>query len=188
MKKRIFAGITASILALSCAAQVPAILSASAAGNYEMQLNIKLNGEKKAISPYIYGVNEAGNSTSLKKVTTHSLRQGGNRFTGYNWENNYSNAGRDWNDSSDTNMGDVTDGPAYQARRLSKEAAENNVDYKMATLQMAGYVSADKDYWRHGIGLYVCHQIITAHSGKIWLKSKEGEGTQVFFSLPEEVS
>jgi len=88
MKKRIFAGITASILALSCAAQVPAILSASAAGNYEMQLNIKLNGEKKAISPYIYGVNEAGNSTSLKKVTTHSLRQGGNRFTGYNWENN----------------------------------------------------------------------------------------------------
>ena len=64
MKKRIFAGITASILALSCAAQVPAILSASAAGNYEMQLNIKLNGEKKAISPYIYGVNEAGNSTS----------------------------------------------------------------------------------------------------------------------------
>lgn len=78
-------------------------------------------------------------------MTTHSLRQGGNRFTGYNWENNYSNAGRDWNDSSDTNMGDVTDGPAYQARRLSKEAAENNVDYKMATLQMAGYVSADKN-------------------------------------------
>lgn len=50
---------------------------------------------------------------------------------------------------------------------------------------LKGYVSADKDYWRHGIGLYVCHQIITAHGGKIWLKSKEGEGTQVFFSLPE---
>ncbi|MFR8352805.1 MAG: ATP-binding protein [Blautia obeum] len=27
---------------------------------------------------------------------------------------------------------------------------------------LKGYVSADKDYWRHGIGLYVCHQIITA--------------------------
>nr|WP_302271830.1 ATP-binding protein [uncultured Blautia sp.] len=38
------------------------------------------------------------------------------------------------------------------------------------------------------MGLYVCHQIITAHGGKIWLKSKEGEGTQVFFSLPEEES
>ena len=53
---------------------------------------------------------------------------------------------------------------------------------------LKGYVSADKDYWRHGIGLYVCHQIITALGGKIWLKSKEGEGTQVFFSLPEEES
>ena len=38
---------------------------------------------------------------------------------------------------------------------------------------LKGYVSADKDYWRHGIGLYVCHQIITAHGGKIWLKSKK---------------
>lgn len=47
-----------------------------------------------------------------------------------------------------------------------------------------GYVSADQDYWRHGIGLYVCHQIITAHGGRIWLKSTEGKGTSVFFSLP----
>ena len=23
-----------------------------------------------------------------------------------------------------------------------------------------GYVSEDQDYWRHGIGLYVCHQIV----------------------------
>ena len=41
MKKRIFAGITASILALSCAAQVPAILSASAAGNYAVEYQIE---------------------------------------------------------------------------------------------------------------------------------------------------
>ena len=59
---------------------------------------------------------------------------------------------------------------------------------EMRKTALKGDVSADKDYWRHGIGLYVCHQIITAHGGKIWLKSKEGEGTQVFFSLPEEES
>lgn len=51
-----------------------------------------------------------------------------------------------------------------------------------------GLCFCSKDYWRRGIGVYVCHQIITAHGGKIWLKSQEGEGTQVFFSLPEEVS
>lgn len=50
---------------------------------------------------------------------------------------------------------------------------------------LKGYVSADKEYWRHGIGLYVCHQIITAHGGKIWIESKEGKGTSVFFSLPD---
>nr|WP_294677592.1 HAMP domain-containing sensor histidine kinase [uncultured Blautia sp.] len=58
---------------------------------------------------------------------------------------------------------------------------------KMRQNALKGYVSADKDYWRHGIGLYVCHQIVTAHGGKIWIESKKGEGTRVFFSLPEVI-
>lgn len=145
MKKHILAGLTASVLAVTCTAQIPAVLSASAADSYDMQMSIKLDGEKKEISPYIYGVNESGNTNTLKSVTTHAVRQGGNRFTGYNWETNYSNAGRDWADSSDTHMGDVSDGAAYQARQLSKICGENGVDYKMATLQMAGYVAADKN-------------------------------------------
>ncbi len=47
-----------------------------------------------------------------------------------------------------------------------------------------GYVSMSKEYWRHGIGLYVCHQIITAHGGVIAVESEEGEGTQITFKLP----
>ena len=81
MKKRILAGLTASVLAAACAAQIPSILSVSAAGSYDMQLKIQLDGEKKAISPYIYGVNESGNSGSLKSVKTNAVRQGGNRFS-----------------------------------------------------------------------------------------------------------
>ncbi len=50
MKKRILAGLTASVLAAACAAQIPSILSVSAAGSYDMQLKIQLDGEKKAIS------------------------------------------------------------------------------------------------------------------------------------------
>ncbi len=49
---------------------------------------------------------------------------------------------------------------------------------------LEGYVSTSQDYWRHGIGLYICHQIIQAHGGRIWIESKPGEGTQVSFSLP----
>ncbi len=47
-----------------------------------------------------------------------------------------------------------------------------------------GYVSASEEHWRHGIGLYVCGCIIKAHGGQIWLDSKVGEGTRVFFTLP----
>ncbi len=47
-----------------------------------------------------------------------------------------------------------------------------------------GYVSASKDYWRHGIGLYVCHQIVEAHGGRIWIESELGKGTTVSFVLP----
>lgn len=49
-----------------------------------------------------------------------------------------------------------------------------------------GYVSTNKDYWRHGMGLYVCHQIIEAHQGNIWIDSKQGKGTRISFTLPEK--
>ena len=48
-----------------------------------------------------------------------------------------------------------------------------------------GYVSVSKEYWRHGIGLYVCHKIITAHKGDIWIESELGKGTAVSFTLPQ---
>ena len=47
-----------------------------------------------------------------------------------------------------------------------------------------GYVSTSKDYWRHGIGLYICHQIVTSHEGKIWIESEEGKGTEISFIIP----
>lgn len=35
-----------------------------------------------------------------------------------------------------------------------------------------------------GLGLYYSHQVITAHGGKIWAESKEGEGSVFKFTLP----
>jgi signal transduction histidine kinase len=35
-----------------------------------------------------------------------------------------------------------------------------------------------------GLGLPIGRAIVEAHGGKIWLESKMGEGTTVFFSLP----
>ena len=135
--------ISGLLAAVCLIAAIPAVPSA-AADSYTMQVKVDLGGERKAISPYIYGVNEY-TSSNLKSVTVHNSRQGGNRYTGYNWETNWSNAGEDWKNSSDTNIGDLSDGTGYAARQFSKVCEEKDIDYKLVTLQMAGYVSADKN-------------------------------------------
>ena len=57
----------------------------------------------KPISPYIYGMNFFAGSSLTNPVTLDRL--GGNRWTGYNWETNASNAGRDWYYQNDRSWG-----------------------------------------------------------------------------------
>jgi Glycoside hydrolase family 44 len=99
------------------------------------------------ISPYIYGTNqllsEGGDWTAL--------RQGGNRFTGYNWENNASNAGSDYNQESDDYLVDVAginpDSSAVPGIVTStfQNQTINLGAFSLVTLQMAGYVAKDKN-------------------------------------------
>jgi hypothetical protein len=98
------------------------------------------------ISRYIYGINqEIGGNLSGATQT----RQGGNRWTAYNWENNASNAGSDWQYQNDNFL---VSGPAYSALQNTPGGAVtptlNNNRSRNAgsiiTIPMAGYVSADK--------------------------------------------
>ena len=101
----------------------------------------------KPISPYIYGVNSGVN---LRGVAAKSFRLGGNRLTAYNWENNMSNAGSDWYNSSDLYLVQNAEEqfknvPGGAALNAVYEAGQGNIPYTLITLQMAGYVSSDKN-------------------------------------------
>ena len=148
MKKtrRTLAAALAGILLTMPVASLPSGAEENGEENsYDMTVTVNTSKDRKAISPYIYRVNDYGNSDYFSEVKVNAVRQDSNRDTAYNWETNWSNAGSDWKQSSDTNMGDITNGAGYAARRFSKDVSAQNIPYKMTTLQMAGYVSADKN-------------------------------------------
>lgn len=107
---------------------------------------IDLDGERRPISPYIYGSNQdrSGNVWTVR-------RWGGNRTTGYNWENNASNAGADWHHSSDLFLVTHAGLPASDAaipgivlQHHHQQSLTMGAE-SIITLQMAGYVAADVD-------------------------------------------
>ncbi|MFZ5988339.1 MAG: glycoside hydrolase family 9 protein [Bacillota bacterium] len=111
-----------------------------------VDVNIDTTLERKPISPYIYGSNQDLNASLTAR------RIGGNRLTGYNWENNYSSAGKDWLHTSDRWLStiygvplDQLDTPASVVSAFHDKSIANNVPYSIVTLQAAGYVTADGD-------------------------------------------
>ena len=73
-----------------------------------------------------------------------------------------------------------------QGQKISVEDTGEGMPADIKENAFKGYVSTSRDYWRHGIGLYICHQIIEAHEGKIWIESELGKGTKITFTLPEK--
>ncbi|MCL1897086.1 MAG: HAMP domain-containing histidine kinase [Clostridiales bacterium] len=57
---------------------------------------------------------------------------------------------------------------------------------EMVQLLLSGHTSTKADYWRHGIGLYVCRRIVAEHGGEIRIDSAPGRGTTVSFLLKED--
>ncbi len=92
------------------------------------------------ISPWIYGINGI-EAADVPLLTLE--RSGGNRLTAYNWENNASNAGSDWQYSSDSYLGGGST-PAEVARQVIETARERGAA-SLVTFQLQGWVSADKD-------------------------------------------
>ena len=60
------------------------------------------------------------------------------------------------------------------------------MDEEMTRIVLKQFVSTKEDYWRHGIGLYICRRIISAHGGDLRIDSEKGRGTKISFTLNEE--
>jgi len=107
---------------------------------------INTNLNRMAISPYIYGSNGQSNDWDLN-ITARRL--GGNRLTGYNWENNYSNAGVDYLNESDDYMPFIMNLPNNQylvpnaCLKAFHDTSLSMNCYSLITLPMAGYVARD---------------------------------------------
>ncbi len=99
---------------------------------------------RQNISPYIYGNNEVANlSGEIREPHLKLIRLGGNRWTAYNWENNASNAGTDWQNFSDNYLSSST---------VPGDAVKTRVDQvftmgadALVTVPIVDYVAADKD-------------------------------------------
>ena len=115
-----------------------------ARGDVAVTVTIDPSAGHVPISPFIYGSNQ-----DIPDAPLTTMRQGGNRLTGYNWENNASNAGNDWNHQSDDYLTwGVPRGqentPGIVPTHFHEEAQQRGVSYSIVTLQLAGYVAADK--------------------------------------------
>ncbi len=110
--------------------------------------SINTSQDTVRISPYVYGANM---NVVEPGVGIAAHRLGGNRMTGYNWENNASNAGIDYINSSDDYMTYVFGIPpslefvpgitltAFHDTSIARGW------YTLLTLPAAGYVARDID-------------------------------------------
>jgi fibronectin type 3 domain-containing protein len=95
----------------------------------------------KSISPYIYGTNFYSGNTSPQPNFTLD-RDGGNRWTAYNWETNASNAGSDYLYENDNYLSS-SNVPAEAVRSFI--AGDQGAGLaSLVTVQLQGYVSADE--------------------------------------------
>jgi len=93
----------------------------------------------KPISPWIYGINSYSGGANPPFTLD---RAGGNRWTAYNWENNFSNAGSDFGPYSNDTFLDSSSTPADAVSKFI--TADQSVGLaSLMTVQLQGLVSAD---------------------------------------------
>ncbi len=126
---------------LVCASGVAADTSSDSTSS-RATVTVTVNpSSRHPISPYVYGIN---NAVSVLEGVPKALtldRSGGNRWTAYNWENNASNAGSDYQYQNDNTLGSDSEAGAGVASLIAKD--QKNGMASLVTFQLQGLVAAD---------------------------------------------
>lgn len=109
-------------------------------GQSDIRFAISTAGTLRPISPLIYGVNGTPN---WQQNRPGIARSGGNRLTAYNWENNASNAGNDYQYQNDGYLS-ASNTPGEAVRPLV-ETAHASGAAALLTVPIVDYVAADKN-------------------------------------------
>jgi fibronectin type 3 domain-containing protein len=96
----------------------------------------------KPISPYIYGINFYNGVSGAPPLLTFD-RDGGNRWTAYNWETNASNAGSDYIYDNDNYLS--SSNVPGEAVRAFITGDQTKTAASLITVQLQGLVSADEN-------------------------------------------
>lgn len=115
-------------------------------GQVDLTFTITAAMGQKPISPYVYGVNDGSQAAA---VHSPIARLGGNRLTAFNWENNASNAGSDYEFENDDYLcSTITCSPdsgapgAFLQAIVDQAVAANAAE--LVTVPIVDYVAADK--------------------------------------------
>lgn len=120
-------------------------VSATPANGAAPDVTITVNpANNTPISPYIYGVNSYGGIPNAPTNLTFD-RAGGNRWTAYNWETNFSNAGSDYIYSNDNYLCNGSCNAAIPGEAVRMFIAADHAAglASLVTFQLQGLVSAD---------------------------------------------
>lgn len=122
-------------------AGAPPVVDAGTPPAADVQIAVNTTADVKPISRYVYGKNFNGSTWQQQPHLTIN-RLGGNRWSAYNWENNASNAGSDYNYQNDSYLGggDIA-GEAVRAPVATSQAYGGAT---LVTVPMIGWVAADK--------------------------------------------
>lgn len=95
------------------------------------------------VSPYIYGTND-DRPQAWTQTKRHTFgRIGGNRWTAYNWENNASNAGKDWHHQNDGYLSKSEEPGRAVTDRL--DVIQKYGAPALVTIPIQGWVAADRN-------------------------------------------